>query len=120
MKSVSMVYNDPFQRLLQAVEQSSENISKDLHVVICHQPYSLRVIANLSDSEHDPLRLQCMSHFVDFNSTLLDQGSHGCMISSALQFNTWNELLIWEVEEVLKHEAVLVSQDPTAQSKPFS
>lgn len=88
-----MVYEDPFQRLLQAAEQYSESICNDWHAEICHQPYNLRLIAKLSNSEHDSLSLPSMRNIVDFSSTLLDLDVQGCVFLSALKFKTWNELL---------------------------
>lgn len=38
MKSVGMMYQVPFQRLLEAVDLSSENIRKGGHAVICDPP----------------------------------------------------------------------------------
>lgn len=52
MKSVSLVYGFSFQRLLEAAEQSSEDIFNGLQVVICNLPNNTCRISELSNSEH--------------------------------------------------------------------
>lgn len=71
LKSVRMVSKVQLQRLLEAVNQSSEDIIEGVHVVLCDTPYSTRRIAVLPNSEHDRLSLQDMSHFVEVPSPLV-------------------------------------------------
>lgn len=86
MKSVCVVYNVPFQDLLEAVEQACEDTSKGGHAVICRPPYNTRRSAELSDSEYDEINRQDMSHFSEFISALMNLGPHGHMFYFALRF----------------------------------
>lgn len=98
MKSVCMVYHFPWKRLLEFVEQSDEDISEVVHVMISNPPYNIRQIVELSKRNHDRLSLQDMIHFVELLLVLMDLGGHDHMSRSSLQFKTWYELLIEEVK----------------------
>lgn len=71
MKSVGMVYNVRFQKLLEAVEQSGNDISKGVDAVICLSLYKTFRIAELSYSEHDRLGIKDISQFVELLSDLM-------------------------------------------------
>lgn len=64
-KSACLVYDVPFLRLLEAVEQSNEDIFQGVQAGIYDPPYSTPRNAELSNSENDWLIVQDMSHFVD-------------------------------------------------------
>lgn len=64
MKSLCMVYEALFQRLLKAVEQSDEDNCKGVHAVTCDTQYISYLIAELSNLDYIPLNLLEMSHFV--------------------------------------------------------
>lgn len=72
--------------------------------MICETLYKLRRVAALSNSDHDLLRLQEMSPFVEVPSVLIYVGAHGPLFCSALQIKTWCDLSLSEVEQVLKEE----------------
>lgn len=86
--------------------QSSLDVSEGANAVIFNPLFNARQIAELSNSEHDQLSLQGMSHFVESPSTLTNWGAYVHMFCSAFQFKTSNELLVGEVNEVVKHEEV--------------
>lgn len=78
IRSPCMLYDVPFKRLLEAVEQSDKYISKGLHAVICDTPCIPRRDVRLSNSEHYRLILQDMSSFLELLSTLMDRAcAHG-------------------------------------------
>lgn len=58
MKSVGLVYNVPFDWLLEAVEQSVEDMFKGMRAFIYKPPHRLRQIVALSNLNHDFPRLQ--------------------------------------------------------------
>lgn len=70
--------------LLKAVEQSDENIGKNVHAVIWAGPYSTCGIAEISNSEHDLLSLQDLRHLLEFLSAFMGLGAHGHMFCSVL------------------------------------
>lgn len=106
MMSACMVYEVLFQRLLEAVEQTGEDISEGVHAAICDLLYNIRRTAELPNWERDRLSVQDMSHSVELLSALLGLGVHGHMCFSALPVKTWYDLLRGEVEEVVKHGEV--------------
>lgn len=112
LQTVSMVYNVPFQRLLEAVEQSSGNNRKGLPAVVCDATYNNSFIVKRSNCEYHRLSLQGMSTFVELNSSLIDLGAHGPLNCFELHFKTWYAVLVRDVEKVLKHERVLEFEDP--------
>lgn len=74
--------------------------------MICEPLYSNRRTSKLSKLENYRLSMQDMSQFVMFLSALMDLGAYAHMFCSALQFNTRSNLLIREVEVVVKHEEI--------------
>lgn len=114
-----MVYEVLFQSLLERVEQPMDDIREALHAGICDQTYNTRLIANISNSDHDRLHLQDTSNSVEFLSTLMELGAHEHMVCSTLQFQTGSELFS-EVEEVVKQEAFLDSGEPATQTTTVS
>lgn len=64
LKSLCLVFNVPFQSVLEAVLQTGEEIIKYVHAVVCDLPYNNRWIAELSNSKQDWLSLQEMWQFV--------------------------------------------------------
>lgn len=71
----------------------------------------------LSNLKHDPVGLPDMRHFVAGLFALMDLSVHKHIFCSALQGNTWYELLVWEVEEIVKQEEVLESRELAPQVK---
>lgn len=59
MKSVCMVFEVPFQKLMDAVEQFREDIREGMHALNC-SPLYYSSILELSNSEHGHLCLQDM------------------------------------------------------------
>lgn len=86
MKSVCLVYDVPFKGPLEAEEQSGEDKFEGVQAVMCNPPYSTCRIAELSNSQHDGLRLQDMSHIVEAHSEVMYVGVHEHLFCSTLQF----------------------------------
>lgn len=59
-------------------------------------------IAKLSSSEHKRLKLQDMSHFLEFLSKEMDVRAHGHLVFSALHFKRWYERLMSEMKDIVK------------------
>lgn len=76
MKSVGIVYDISYQRLLEGVVQSRKDITKSVHTVTCSPPCTSRWMAELSDSEHDQVSLQDMSYSLELLSAMIDLGAH--------------------------------------------
>lgn len=98
-KSLYILYNVLIQELLEAVEQSVEDIREGAHAVIGDPLYKTSRIAELPNSEQDRLVLQDMSNVVVFLLVMMDLGAHSPMFCFALQFKSWFELLVRTVEE---------------------
>lgn len=69
-----MLYEVQFGRLLYAVERSGEDASEHTHAMSLDISCIARRIAELLNSEHDWLRLQDISHFLDLQYALIDLG----------------------------------------------
>lgn len=74
--------------------------------MISDPPCNARWIVELSNLNHERLRLQDMNHFVELLSTLMDLDADGNMFCSALHLKKWYELLLEEVEEVVQHKVL--------------
>lgn len=109
------MYDVAFLRLLEVVEQSSEDMSKGMHAVICSPPYNTHWIAGLSNPGHDRLSLQSIGHFVKLLCILMDLSVHGHIFCSTMQFKIWYKLLVGEVDEVARHGEVCKSEEPATQ-----
>lgn len=88
MKSVCMVYDASFQRLLEVVGQPSNKISEGVHDAARDPPYKSCWIAELSNSEHDRLILQHMRHFVELLPALMNLSQHVHTFCTAPQIKT--------------------------------
>lgn len=115
MNYVCKVYDDPFQNLLEAMEQSGEDTGKGVHHVIWDPPYNTRQIAELSNLELNKVDIQNMVHFFEFLSAFTDLGVHDHMFRSAFQLKKWYELLVRKIKEEVKHEEVLECNEPASQ-----
>lgn len=112
MKYVYIVYDVPFQRLLEAADQSCENAVESVHSVICKALYIICSVEELSNSELDRRSLYVMSHFVKFFPASMELGSRGHIFFSAMKFKTCREVLVGEdVEGVVKHKKVLEAEE---------
>lgn len=116
MKSVCMVFEVTFQRVLEGMEKYGAACNKAVHAVNCDPPYNTRRSAELSISEHDLLGLQDLSHLVELLSALMHLSAQEHMFWSILQFKRWYELLVGKVQEVVKRQEGLDSEKPAAQS----
>lgn len=115
MKYMCMVCDVSSQWLLEDLKQYRRDIIEGSYAVISDQRYCTCQKAELSNSEHDLLGLQDLSHSVKWLSALMDLSAHEHMLYSALEFKTWNKLLVGEVKEEMKHEQVLESEEPAFQ-----
>lgn len=101
------------------MKHSGEDISEGVHSVICDPSYNTLQIVQLSDSERERLVLNDMSRFVEFLPTLVDLDAHVHMFCFALQSKTRYDLLIGDVEGVVKHKQVLESEEGATQTTTF-
>lgn len=69
-------------------------------------------IVELSNSEHSQLSLLDMSPFREFLLALMDFIAHWHMLCSASRFKALFDLLVRDVEEVVKQEEVPESEEP--------
>lgn len=69
---VGTAYDLLFQRLLEAQEQSGEELSKILHFVIRNPAYITPPILELSNMEHGLPGLKDTEHFLELCTTLKD------------------------------------------------
>lgn len=95
MKSVCMVQDNLFPRLLEGLEQSGKAIGEDVYALNCSSPYIIRLIAEFSTLEHDGISLQDMSNVLELLSAVMYLGVHGHVFCSALQFTTCYEVFLW-------------------------
>lgn len=86
-------------------------------VLMGNPPYNTCWIVKLSNSDHNRLILQDMIHFVQLLSAVMDVGAHGHLFCSLLQFKPWYELLLGEVENVVKEEHVVEGEEAQSQRK---
>lgn len=63
MMFLCFLYYVPFQGLLEALEQSGDDIFEGVHSVMCNPPYNTRRIMELSNSKHNWIILQDMILF---------------------------------------------------------
>lgn len=85
-----MVYDVPFWRILEDLEQSSEDICKHVHGATGYRPYNTRLVVKLSNSEPTQLGLQDMAHFMKLPFALTDIGAAGHMFG--FTFNSRNDM----------------------------
>lgn len=119
MKTMCILYDVLFQRMMKAVTQSSKDISKDVNGVHCNPLYDIRRITKLLNSEHHWLSLQDIILFMDLIYKLIDLHPRGHIHCTALQFRIWYELLIVETEEVDKHKPLSESEATVTQMTKF-
>lgn len=102
MKSVCLVYDVLFLGLMDTGKKSCEDMFEELQALMCDAPYNTCQIAELSSSEKDRLSVQNMSHFVKFQSALMDVGLHEHQFFCAVQFKTLYNLFLGEVKNVVE------------------
>lgn len=66
MKLSCLVYDVPFHGVLEAANESGEDIRKSLQALICNPLYNTSRIRELSNSEHDWQGSHDMRRFVEF------------------------------------------------------
>lgn len=88
MKPLCLVYDVPFEGLLDALEQSGGDIYEGMQAVICDSRHNTRHIAKLSNSVHYLLVLQDMSRFVEVLSVVMDVQAHGHLFCAILLLKT--------------------------------
>lgn len=106
--------------LSQAVEQSNIDFSEGLRLVLCDPMFSTHLMGELSNSKHSHLKLQNMGSWMDLLPTLMDLGMCDCIFCCALYFKTWYKLSVMNIEQVVKEEQPLDSEERSFQSKTFS
>lgn len=72
--------------------------------------YNSRLMASLSNLEHDFLGLQHMSHFLEVLSVLIDVVGHDHLSCSALLFKSRYKMIVGDIEEVVKEEDVVIER----------
>lgn len=115
MKSTCLVHDFLFQERLEAMEQSGEDIFGGVSGVIYNQPYNTLWIAEPSNSEHNRIILQYLSHVMEFLSTFMDVVADGDRFCFALQSKTWYGTLVGKVEYFSNEENVVKGKEVQSQ-----
>lgn len=104
------------------MNQCGEYISNGEHALICNSSYNTHSNAELSKLEHDQQCPQDVSHFVDVRMRLeeIDFGTRAHMFCSTVKFTTLYQMVLGELEMVVKEEKVLVSENPSTQPNTVS
>lgn len=84
MNSVSLVYELPLQKLLEAVGQTNKDTREDINSLLCNLPYISRRIAGLPSWKPDRIYLQYMIPFEEFVSASMYLGANGNLSCLAL------------------------------------
>lgn len=119
MKSVGVVQQVPIQCLLVAAEQSGKDVIGGVYVVMCNPLYNTPQIVELLDSQHYWLIWQNISDFAKIHSAaLIDLGAwtHD-LLCIAVQGLV--RVVFIEVEELVKQEQVLESEEHATLTKIF-
>lgn len=109
------VYEVSIKRLLEVVEHSEEDNSKGVHTEKCVPLYDTRLIAQISNLEHNRVSLQDTNHFVEPLSVVMDLDAHEHLLCSSSLSRKWWDLLVSKEIEIVKYEGVLDSEEPAIQ-----
>lgn len=88
IKSLYKIYDMPYQELLDAMEQSEEEVLKYDDAFICHLSYNIFHIVGSVSSRNGQLTLKNMTVPVEGLSVVMYLGVHKLMYSSALPFKS--------------------------------
>lgn len=97
---MSSIYDVPFQKQLEAVEQSSKETTEAVDAANCSSPCNTRRISESADSGLDRIKMKDMSDHVHLLSVLSPFGG-ARVYTSPLFFKSWNKLLQGQMEDLV-------------------
>lgn len=101
LRRLCVVYEVPFQGLLEAIEQSVSRF-EEARTFICNPSYSLPRNATLSSSKPCFQSTQDINQIVRVLQAVMEVGGHGSHFCSAMEFKAWDNLFVGEGEQVVK------------------
>lgn len=104
LKSVCLGYSVPIQGLLEAEEQSCDDIFERVQAGIGAPPYFSRRNMELSNLDYPRISLQNMRDSVELLLAVMDFRSSGLLFWFAQKFKRWYEQVVGEVEKVVKEK----------------